>query len=260
MSKISQVESSISKISAQFQEQPHVRLLGKKSWVFPLQLAEIQMKTVVRSQMDVLMKMILKILDRLEVKLAREISELLAVETIFVEHMLELMMQNKMVAKMEDTFQLTTSGLAQLTQGTFEHDPTEEQVEITYSPLHHDVLNLDIEHSLVDDDEEVPNYEFEKDVNMVVVDKLDDSKIRQMIEGSGYEFLVEKGQILIEEILSVELKENLRPICFEFHLYDKTEDIFFVRVWNTWTGKFDVHLESEINHNEAVKLRKQYNL
>ncbi|MDX1806039.1 MAG: hypothetical protein R3267_03295 [Paenisporosarcina sp.] len=55
MTKNLQVEVEISKISAMLLEQSHLRLLGSDSWAFPLQLADIQMKTVVRSQMDVLM-------------------------------------------------------------------------------------------------------------------------------------------------------------------------------------------------------------
>ena len=90
------------------------------------------------------------------------------------------------------------------------------------------------------------------------VTELDDSRIRKMITDSGYEFLVEKGQKQIDEINSVELKESLRVVCLEFHLHDRTEDNVFIRVWNTWTGRFDPQFESELNHKEASRLRKRY--
>lgn len=259
MSKNSRFSLELSKVSA-ILEQSHLRVLGSENWVFPLQRAEIQVKTVVRSQMDVLMKMILMILERLDVKQANEISELLAVETIFIDHMLSLMMQNKMVEKIEDTYQLSTSGLAELKQGTFVHDPMEEYVEIAYSSYHNEGLNRDFEQSILDEDSDVPDYPFEKDVNHSDVTKLDDSLIKQMIQDSGFEFLVENGQKWIEEICSIEMKECMRAVCFEFHLHDRTEDMVFIRVWNTWTGGFDNQFEDELNQKKATKLRELYKI
>lgn len=239
-------------------EQSHLRLLGSDSWAFPLQLAGIQMKTVVRSQMDVLMKMILKILERLEVKQPNEISELLAVETIFIDHMLELMIQSNMVEKTDTIYRLTPSGSMHLTKGTFTHDPMDEDVEITYSPYHNESLERDYGHNIIDEDENIPNFRFENETDLVDVKNLDELHIRQMIESSGYEFLVENGQKVIEEICSIDLKESLRAVGLEFHLHDRTEDTVFIRVWNTWTGKFDPRFENELNQKEATRLRKLY--
>ena len=258
MSKNLQIEKEMSRISAMLLEQSHLRLLGSDNWAFPLQQAEIQMKTVVRSQMDVLMKMILKILDRLAVKEPNEISELLAVETIFVDHMLELMMQNNMVEKIDTIYRLTTSGSMHLTKGTFAHDPMDEDMEIAYSSYHYESLKRDHGFNIVDEDENVPDFRFKEEAEMMDVTQLDDSKLRQMIQDSDYEFLVENGQKLIEEICSVELKENLRAVCLEFHLHDRTEDTVFIRVWNTWTGKFDPIFENELNQKDATRLRKKY--
>ncbi|MFX3673459.1 MAG: hypothetical protein ACE3JQ_03285 [Paenisporosarcina sp.] len=260
MSKDSRIVTQSSKVSKMLLEQKHWRILGNVSWVFPLQIAEVNMKTVVRSQMDVLMKMILMILQRLEVKQPSEISELLAVETIFVEHMLELMMHNKMVEKIDTSYQLTPSGLEHLKQGTFAHDPMDEQVELAYSPYHNEVLNRDHDQSILEEEEYVPDYTFEKDVNLVDITEIEDSKIRQMIEETGYEFIVEKGQKLIDEILSIEMKESLRAVCLEFHLHDRTEDTVFIRVWNTWTGQFDKQFEDELNQKKASKLRDMYKM
>ena len=257
MSKNLQIETEMSKISAMLLEQSHLRLLGSESWSFPLQLADIKMKTLVRSQMDVLMKMILKILNRLEVKQPSEISELLAVETIFIDHMLEIMMQNNMVEKIETIYKLTTSGSIHLTKGTFAHDPMDEEVEIAFSSYHNESLKRD--HGfIVDQDESVPEYRFTEVDDLMDVTKLDDTHVRKMIENSGYEFIVENGQKLIEEISSVDLKENLRAVYLEFHVHDRTEDTVFIRVWNTWTGKFDQQFENELNQKESTRLRKLY--
>jgi hypothetical protein len=255
-----QIPAEMTKVSALFLEQSHLRLLGSKSWVIPIQRAEIQMKTVVRSQMDVLMKMILKILERLEVKQANEISELLAVESMFIDHMLNIMIHNKMVEKIEDTYQLTTIGLAELKKGTFVHDSMEEHVEIVYSPYHKEVLNQDHEQNVMDENENASEFLFEEDVFLADVTKLDDTQIRQVIQDSDYEFIVENGQKSIEEICLVELKETMRVVCFEFHLHDRTEDMFFIRVWNTWTGQFDSRFEDELSQKKASKLRELYKM
>lgn len=256
MSKNPQVEKEMANVVAQFLKQPHLRLLGSESWTFPLQLADVHMRTVIRSQMDVLMKMILKILKKLDVKQPSEISELLAVETIFVEHMLELLKQNEMVERIDGTYQLTASGSTQLEKGTFAHDPLEESVDIAFSPFHNDALNR--EQPLCDEEGNVPGFRFEQEMNVTDVSELDDSQLRQMIVDSGYEFIVEQGHKQIDEITSVELKETARALCYEFHVYDKTEDLLFIRVWNTWTGRFDTEFETQLNQKEASRLRKLY--
>lgn len=255
MSKDSRIVAATSKVSALLLEQAHLRLLGSESWIYPIQQTDIQMKTVVRSQMDVLMKMILNILKKLEVKQPSEISELLTVETIFIEHMLEIMVHSKMVDIIESTYRLTPSGLEQLQQGTFAHDSMEEQVDLTYSPFHNKVLIQDTEHSILEEEEYIPDFTFDKGVKQVNVTELDDSTIRKMIEETGYSIIVEKGQKVIEEISSVELTETLRAVCIEFHMHDITEDTVFIRVWNTWTGKFDVRFEDELNQKKAKQIR-----
>lgn len=257
MSKDSRIIKATSKVSAMLLEQSHLRVLRSESWIFPIQQADIQMKTVVRSQMDVLMKMILNILKKLEVKEPSEISELLTVETIFIEHMLDIMVNSKMVEIIESTYRLTPSGLEQLQQGTFAHDPMEEQVELTYSPFHNKVLIQDSEHSLLEEEEYIPDYTFDKDVKQVSITELKDTTIRQMIEETGYEFIVEQGQKVIEDISSVEIKETLRAVCIEFHMHDTTEDTVFIRVWNTWTGKFDARFEDELNQKKAKQIREE---
>ena len=253
-----QLDTEISKVSAMLLEQRHLRLLGSERWAFPLQLANIQMTTGIRSQMDVLMKMILKILGKLEVKHATEISELLAVESIFVEHMLKLMMQNQMVEINDGFYRLTHMGMEQLKVGTFVHDSMEEEVEIAYSPYHTDALIRDTNQTPLEADDQLGDYRFADDLNQVDVTKLKDLQIIQMIEDSGYEFIVENGQKQIEEIRAIELQETVQVVCFEFHMHDTTEDSVFIRVWNTWTGQFDVLFETELNQKEASRLRKHY--
>lgn len=258
MSVNPQVEKEMAKVAKQFTEQPHLRLLGSEAWVFPIQLADVQMKTVVRSQMDVLMKMILKILKKLAVKEANEIGELLAVETIFVEHMLALLIQNKMVEKTEGLYQLTPLGTEHLNRGTFVHDPTDEQIDLFYSPYHQEVLTHDYEEQMIEDTDDLAEYRIETDTPQKDVTTLDDDQITQMILDSGYEVLVDDGQKQIEEITSIQVKETVPTVCFEFHLHDTTEDLVYVRVWNTWIGSFDVAFETELNQKEASRLRIQY--
>jgi len=258
MSVNPQVEKEMAKVAKQFTEQPHMRLLGSEAWVFPIQLADVQMKTVVRSQMDVLMKMILKILKKLDVKEANEIGELLAVETIFIEHMLTLLKQNKMVEKAEGLYQLTPLGTEHLNRGTFVHDPTDEQIDLFYSPYHQEVLTHDYEQPMIEETDNLAEYRIEQETTQKDVTSLDDDQMTQIILESGYEILVDDGQKQIDEITSIQLKETVPAVCFEFHVHDTTEDLVFIRVWNTWTGSFDVAFETELNQKEASRLRKEY--
>ena len=169
--------------------------------------------------------------------------------------MLQIMIRGKMVEKPGDTYRLTENGLAHLEEGTFEQDPSDETVEVAYSPFHQDSLLRDENQPVWEAEQETEDFDVEDEM---VVSDLEESAIKQMIEDSGYEFLVEKGQKVIDGIEAVELKESVRALCFEYHLYDQTEDVLFIRVWNTWTGKFDVRFEDEVGQKEASRLRKEY--
>jgi len=46
--------------------------------------------------------------------------------------------------------------------------------------------------------------------------------------------------------------------CLEFVLYDKEQDIVFVRVWNTLLNQWDYHLEQQLTDEEQLTWREQY--
>ena len=238
-------------------KQKHLKVLNTMQWTFPMQRVEIHMNTVIRSQMDVLMKMMLKIFNRLDIKAAVEISELLSVEMIFIEHMLILLERSEMIEKEQGIYRLTANGTAQLEAGTFTHEPVEETMEVTYSPFHQRVLKRQDEQETVGRPKEMPTYRYETTSELSSFEKQDDVQVKQMIEDSGYEFLVEEGQKLINDILSLDVKDVVQARCFEIHLHDQTDDTVYIQVWNTWTARFDERFEEELNRKEASELRER---
>lgn len=252
------MDQALSDVLAKIRQQPHLKVLNTAKWTFPIQRVEIHMQTTIRSQMDVLMKMLLKIFNRLDIKDAEEISELLSVEIIFVDHMLILLERTGMIEKYQGIYRLTQNGTDQLDAGTFTHEPVEETIEVTYSPYHENVLNRQDDREFAGRKEEIPVYRYETPNDLAQLGKRDDSEIKQMIEDSGYEFLVEEGQKLIDKIDSLEVKDTVQAVCYEIHLHDRTEDTVYIQVWNTWTARFDERFEEELNRKEASDLREKH--
>lgn len=46
--------------------------------------------------------------------------------------------------------------------------------------------------------------------------------------------------------------------CQEFRIYNKEQDIFYARVWNTWLEQWDDRLDKQIEEQERVKWREKW--
>lgn len=62
--------------------------------------------------------------------------------------------------------------------------------------------------------------------------------------------------IIISEIItSSELYIDDIP-CLEYIVYNESDDLFFARVWNTLTDRWDEVLEEQLNEKERLNWRK----
>lgn len=240
------------KVAKQFLKQPNVKIVGSEAWTFPIERTNVEFQTVIRSQMDVLMKMILKLHGRLQIKQPSEISELLAVETIFVEHMMKRLIHLNMLKNVDGMYELTPIGQSQLIEGTFTHDLLDEIISLPYSPFHEAVLLREGVEVKFDETEQLPR--------IVLQDKQEISheQWKQFIFNSDFNMLVEAGQKQIENIVSVNVEKTFEAVCFEYYLYDEKEDFFQIRVWNTWTKSFDIKFEEEKMQQDLTELRQLY--
>ncbi|UZM99928.1 hypothetical protein OL548_08135 [Lysinibacillus sp. MHQ-1] len=66
------------------------------------------------------------------------------------------------------------------------------------------------------------------------------------------------SQRIIARVVEVEAQQINDSPCLEFILYDKEQDILFVRVWNMLLNQWDRHLEQQLTDKEQLMWREQY--
>ncbi|MDN4492488.1 hypothetical protein [Ureibacillus aquaedulcis] len=230
-------------------------ILQSDTWCVPVHSLNVTYKPVIRTKMDILMKMLFLSLKDTKFESAEQISEILLVEQLFVEDLLSKMQKTGLIEKLDSYFRLTEKGQKQFATGVFEEEQDETSTELLYSPTHTNFLYGDIEEVLDFEDfpEEIFRYQV-KDINLSFEDSVVISEI-QSNKNDSEKAEGEQGKLHITSIDSVEdIQVNDVP-CIEFLLYDEEKDLFSIRVWNTLTNQWDEQLQQLISDNEKTTWR-----
>lgn len=235
-----------------------VSILESNAWCVPVHTLNITYKPVIRTKMDILMKMIFLSLKEPKFENAEQISEILLVEQLFVEDLLSKMQKTGLIAKVDSFYQLTEKGQKQFASGVFEEEQDATSTELLYSPTHFGFLNGDIEEVL--DFEDFPEQIFRYQVQEDELDLEDNLVIKEIktqtkdVEDASDD----QEKLLITSIDSVEDVQINDVPCIEFLLYEEEKDLFSSRVWNTLLNQWDEKLEHLIQENEKVTWREKF--
>lgn len=242
------LQSLQQRLLKELQQDQNIELKKCMHFSIPIHTIEVSYHPIMRSAMDILMKMMLLSFQRAKLKNAELLADILLVEPLFIHDLTNKMIRLGMIEK-GDYYSLTSKGEDQLLAGIFE-----EELELTsnflqFSPLHQAVLEGDIEAftELEEFPEEFPYIELEE------------------IEGIEESLLIEKLQLLIGEesdeqeiptfITSIASTESIQindiPILC-FILYNQKQQLHFVRVYNTLTNIWDEQLEAIVHEHEKT--------
>ena len=234
-------------------------ILQSDSWNVPVHTINVTYKPVIRTKMDILMKMLFLSLKDTKFESSEQISEILLVEQLFVEDLLSKMQKTGLIAKMDSFFVLTEKGQNQFANGVFEEEQDETSTELLYSPTHNSFLTGDIEEVL--DFEDFPEQIFRYQ-NQEEPLNFEDNKVIKELQSQKEdmdEASEDQEKLYITSIDSFEdIQVNDVP-CIEFLTYDEDKDVFHTRVWNTLTSKWDERLEHLIQENEKSTWREKLN-
>jgi len=236
-----------------------VSILETATWCVPVHTLNITYKPVIRTKMDILMKMLFLSLKDTKFESAEQISEILLVEQLFVEDLLSKMEKTGLISKVDYFYQLTEKGQKQFANGVFEEEQDVTTAELLYSPTHALFLEGDIEEVL--DFEDFPEQIFRYQVqnaepsfdDQVVIEEI---RTKQM-DDDGEE---EQNKLFITSIDEIEDVQVNDVPCIEFLLYDEEQDLLDSRVWNTLINKWDNKLETLIQGNEKSTWREKLSL
>lgn len=231
------------------------KVVSSTAWTIPLHTIEVEYKPVKRIKMDVLMKMMLITCQKAKVTSAMQISELLLVEQLFMEDLINIMKRTRLIEIKDQVFTLTEKGIKQLKDGIFEEELDAQSQNLLYSPSHSTFLQGEIKPAL--DGEETLNlfrYASEEKVRF----KWEEDVLVDALQANGMEKVDGDLQTVVSEIVSnTELYVDDVP-CFEFILYNTSEDLLYARVWNTFLDQWDETLENELNEKERVIWREKF--
>lgn len=243
------------RLKKELQQNIQADIVSSTAWTIPLYTIEVEYKPVKRIIMDVLMKMLLITCQKAKLTSAKQISELLLVEQLFIEDLINIMKRTGLIELKDHVLTLTEKGIKQLEDGIFEEELDLQSQNLLYSPSHQAFLQGEIKPAL-DGEEALKLYRHvpEKKARL----KWEDTVVMDGLQANKIEAADNDLQTVVSEIVSTsELYIDDVP-CFEFIMYNQMEDLLYARVWNTFLDQWDETLENELNEKERVVWREKY--
>ena len=250
------MQSLQNRLKQEIQQNAKLKIMESFLWCVPIHTIEVEYKRIKRTKMDVLMKIMLISFQKTDITSSMQLSELLLVENLFIDDLIDVMKKSGLIEKEEGSITLTSKGIQQLEQGIFEEEQEPGTQNILYSPSHEAFLKGEIKPAS-EGEELLEVYRYAKEEKKKLL--LEDRLLLEAVEESKIE--VTEGDaplIIISEIItSSELYIDDIP-CLEYIVYNESDDLFFARVWNTLTDRWDEVLEEQLNEKERLNWRRKY--
>jgi hypothetical protein len=233
-------------------ENPANQIKNSIMWSLPVITYDVFYKPLKRSQQDILMKMMLLTFEQTEIRRAANLAELLLVEELFIADLLSKMQRMGLIKLEKEIYQLTTKGYEQLKSGIVIEEMEEESTALIYSPFHDEVWP-ELNEPSPETDEKLPLFRYVTNQNLISEDQifqvLTEREVR--LDENGF-------QIVVGDVTNYEQQKVEQIPCVEFQMYNKEQDIFFARVWNTGLKRWDDTLEKQIEEKERVEWREKW--
>lgn len=222
-------------------------------WYIPVHTLKVSYKPVLKTKMDILMKMILLSVQEASFKNAQEISDILLVEELFIADLLKKMQNTELIKIIDNHFQLTTKGEEQLKNGVYEEEQPVKSAELLYSSAHRSTIEGNMEDVLAFDDYPEQLYRHYKNEEQLTID--DDVILHQLqkVESMNNDDEdSEKSHPLIVQTYDVfEIFQINDVPCIEFLVKKRDNGSLNVKVWNTLLNNWDETLEHDLKEKES---------
>lgn len=233
-------------------ENPAIQIKKSAMWHLPVMTYDVAFKRVKRSKMDILMKMMLLTFEHAEIRRAANLSELLLVEELFIADLLKKMQRMGLIRLEKVSYKLTSKGHEQVKTGIIVEELEEESTVLSYSPVH-DEFWPEMTESLPETNEELPLFRYSNNQVLINTDRI----LQVLAERENG--LEENGfQTVVADVNSFDQQKVELIPCLEFQMYNKEQDIFYARVWNTWLRRWDDTLEKQIEEKERLEWREKW--
>ncbi|MBM7602384.1 hypothetical protein JOC75_000354 [Metabacillus crassostreae] len=235
-------------------ENPAITIKNSVTWHLPLITYDVTFKREKRSKMDILMKMMLHAFEQAEIRRAANLSELLLVEELFIEDLLKKMQRMGLIKLENQIYRLTLKGGNQLKDGIIAEEMDEESTTISYS-VTHDEFWSETSATLPETNEDLPAFRYTK---QEASEKMTEARLLDVLKEKEEVIEVDGFQTEVAVVTNFSEQKVEHIPCVEFQLYNKEQEIFFARVWNTELQRWDEQLEKEIEDKEMVEWREKW--
>ncbi|MHA6259703.1 hypothetical protein ACXYMX_07265 [Sporosarcina sp. CAU 1771] len=246
------MKSIIKKLTHDLQQDLNVKITHTSTWTLPVHEVEVSFNTVLKTKMDILMKMMLIAFEKATIESVDDLSEILLVEPLFIRDLLSKMTNAGLIQDKGNAYELTGAGKMQLESGIFDHEPKSGKTPLLYSSFHQKFMNEVIDENSDDTNSE---YRYFKKSDEIAIEN---PTLMAALRNKGIESIEGNKQIVVSEVHSVDLKQIEQIPCIEFHVYNEREDLLYARVWNTLLQQWDESLETQVNENERKKWQNDY--
>lgn len=230
---------------------PDVSILHEQVWGLPVVSFNVKFDRVKRFKMDILMKMLLFTFQETEIRRAAAVADMLFVEELFISDLIDKMQHRGLIQLGKKGYQLTAKGDEYLEKGIFEEELEAGKGLISYSAIHNE-YQVSSESEKPAGEQSIAPYRY------AVKGKVKKERIQQVLAKETQSTDEQGSQILITEVVSCIERAVEQIPCIEFQLFDRKQDIYFARVWNTGSGRWDETLEKGIEEREVVGWRKKH--
>ncbi|MEK5330155.1 hypothetical protein [Lysinibacillus sp. FSL W8-0992] len=237
----------------ELQQNRHVKIVKSTEWCIPVRTIEVTYEPIRRSTMDVLMKMLLISMQEANFQNVQELSELLLVDPLFIEDLVSLMSRVRLIEQTDGFYRLTSKGEQQLEHGIFEEELEVETATLLFSPCHQAILPVGEE--AIEEYDELPEPYRYVDKDAEQQEHFDEEMMLAALQQEEEE---SSSQKIVATIVTSDAKQINDIPCLEFVLFNKEQNIVYVRVWNTLLNQWDEKLEQQLTEKEQLQWREQY--
>ncbi|MFJ5766156.1 hypothetical protein ACIP9C_12350 [Lysinibacillus sp. NPDC093210] len=242
------------RLMRELQQNRHVKIVRSTEWCIPVRTIEVTYEPIRRSTMDVLMKMLLISMQEANFQNVQELSELLLVDPLFIEDLVTLMSRVRLIEQTDGFYKLTSKGEQQLEHGIFEEELEVETATLLFSPCHQAILPVGEE--AIEEFDELPEPYRYVDKEAEQQEHFDEEMMLAALQQEEEE--ESSSQKIVATIVTSDAKQINDIPCLEFVLFNKEQNIVYVRVWNTLLNQWDEKLEQQLTEKEQLQWREQY--
>lgn len=243
------------------EKKPHWRLLQVTEWQLPIITYETKVTSATKTRLDVLKKMIMKLVQRWENMTTFNLVEFLHVDEVFIQDVVRQMLNVHVLEEARDgSLSLTSLGEKQLAAGTVLSSPRTEHFSFHHNALQGEVLPDDTGNRWIKDDWLLPGYRYQSTELSLENLVLDSTGLREFLNETKQVFEVGGKEKIISSIEPLTPKDRQYAKVLECHLYDVLTDQVFCQVWNGAISKWDEDLQTEITQHEEDSWRDNYEI